>query len=135
MIVDHDRTMILIYLIPGNILVTKFASLMGSGFYIISIILIVAGFGWALINVNSLPMAVDMTDDERIGTYTGLYYFFSQLAATIGPVLFGWSIQLAGNNYRLMMVIAPIFFFLAFLTMLGVKKGEAKPVSVPESEV
>jgi len=33
------------------------------------------------------------------------------------------------------MVIAPIFFFLAFLTMLGVKKGEAKPVSVPESEV
>jgi MFS-type transporter involved in bile tolerance (Atg22 family) len=128
-------TMILIYLIPGNILLTKFASLMGSGFYIISIILIVAGFGWAMINVNSLPMVVDMTDDERIGTYTGLYYFFSQLAATIGPVLFGWSIQLAGNNYRLMMIIAPIFFFLAFLTMFGVKKGEAKPVSISESEV
>ncbi|HOE69776.1 MAG TPA: MFS transporter [Brevefilum sp.] len=128
-------TMILIYLIPGNILTTKFASLMGSGFYVISIILIVAGFGWAMINVNSLPMVVDMTDDERIGTYAGLYYFFSQLAATIGPVLFGWSIQLSGNNYRLMMIIAPIFFFLAFLTMFGVKKGEAKPVSVPESEV
>ncbi len=124
-------TIILLYLIPGGMLTTKFASLMGSGFYLLSIILIIAGFGWAMINVNSLPMVVDMTDDEHIGTYTGLYYFFSQLAATIGPVLFGWTIQLAGNDYRLMMVIAPLFFILAFFMMLRVKRGEQKS----ESEV
>lgn len=124
-------TIILLYLIPGGMLTTKFASLMGSGFYLLSIILIVAGFGWAMINVNSLPMVVDMTDDEHIGTYTGLYYFFSQLAATIGPVVFGWTIQLAGNDYRLMMVIAPFFFILAFFMMLRVKRGEHKS----ESEV
>jgi len=121
---------ILMYLIPANVLTTQFASLMGSGFYVLSIILIVAGLGWAMINVNSLPMVVDMTDDEHIGTYTGLYYFFSQLAATIGPVFFGWTIQFAGNDYRLMMVIAPLFFILAFLMMIGVKRGEATSKNV-----
>jgi len=119
---------ILMYLIPGNVLTTKFASLMGSGFYVLSIILMFAGIGWAMINVNSLPMVVDMTDDEHVGTYTGLYYFFSQLAATFGPVLFGWTIQFANNDYRLMMVIAPFFFLLAFFMMLGVRRGEAKTV-------
>ena len=69
---------------PSDILTIRLASLMGSGFYVLSIILVVAGFGWAMINVNSLPMVVDMTDDEHIGTYTGLYYFFSQVAATLG---------------------------------------------------
>jgi len=116
---------ILMYVIPAEVLTTQFASLMGSGFYVLSIILMVAGIGWAMINVNSLPMVVDMTDDEHIGTYTGLYYFFSQLAATIGPVFFGWTIQFANNDYRLMMVIAPFFFLLAFFMMTGVRRGEA----------
>ncbi|MEA3328039.1 MAG: MFS transporter [Chloroflexota bacterium] len=116
---------ILMYVIPANVLTTQFASLMGSGFYILSIILMFAGIGWAMINVNSLPMVVDMTDDEHIGTYTGLYYFFSQLAATLGPVFFGWTIQIANNDYRLMMVIAPFFLLLAFFMMIGVRRGEA----------
>ncbi len=117
---------ILMYIFPTSVLTIKFASLMGSGFYVLSILLMFAGIGWAMINVNSLPMVVDMTDDEHIGTYTGLYYFFSQVAATIGPVVFGWTIQLANNDYHLMMVIAPFFLVLAFLMMLGVHKGEAK---------
>jgi len=116
---------ILMYVIPVATLTTKFASLMGSGFYVLSIILMAAGIGWAMINVNSLPMVVDMTDDEHIGTYTGLYYFFSQLAATLGPVFFGWTIQFANNDYRLMMVIAPFFLLLALGMMFGVKKGES----------
>lgn len=118
-------SVILMYVIPANTLITQFASLMGSGFYVLSIILMFAGVGWAMINVNSLPMVVDMTEDEHIGTYTGLYYFFSQLAATFGPVFFGWTIQLANNDYRLMMVIAPFFFLVAFLMMIGVRRGEA----------
>ena len=117
---------VLMYAIPSDILTIRLASIMGSGFYVLSIILVIAGFGWAMINVNSLPMVVDMTDDEHIGTYTGLYYFFSQVAATLGPVVFGWTIQIANNDYRLMMMIAPLFFLLAFFMMFGVKKGEAK---------
>jgi len=119
-------SVILMYVLPVSTLTTQFASLMGSGFYVLSIILMFAGVGWAMINVNSLPMVVDMTDDEHIGTYTGLYYFFSQLAATFGPVFFGWTIQFAGNDYRLMMVIAPFFFLLAFAMMLNVRRGEVQ---------
>lgn len=117
---------VLMYLVPADVLTIKYASLLGNGIYTLSFILMAAGIGWAMINVNSLPMVVDMTDDEQIGTYTGLYYFFSQVAATFGPVLFGWGIKFANNDYRLMMAIAPIFFIFAFFAMTGVRRGEAK---------
>ena len=84
------------------------------------------GIAWALININSLPMVVDMVEDARIGTYTGLYYLFSTLAAIAGPNVNGWVIQLTGNNYNTIMLVAPIFMVLALLLMLGVKRGEAK---------
>ena len=119
-------SVVLMYVLPAEILTIKFASLMGAGFYVVSLILVLAGIGWALINVNSLPMVVDMTDDEHVGTYTGLYYFFSQIAATLGPVVFGWSIQFANNDYRLMMAIGPLFLILAFIMMTKVKRGEIK---------
>ena len=92
----------------------------------VSLFLMGAGVAWALININSLPMVVDMVEDARIGTYTGLYYLFSTLAAIAGPNVNGWVIQLTGNNYNTIMLVAPIFMVLALLLMLGVKRGEAK---------
>ena len=93
---------------------------------VIGTILMGTGFAWALININSLPMVVDMTDDTRIGTFTGLYYFFSTLAAIIGPIMYGWIIQLSGSKYNLLMLISPVFMALAFICMAFVKRGEAK---------
>jgi MFS family permease len=86
----------------------------------------VAGIAWALININSLPMVVDLVEDARIGTYTGLYYLFSTLAAIAGPNVNGWIIQLSGDNYNAIMVVAPIFMLCALVLMLGVRRGEAK---------
>jgi MFS-type transporter involved in bile tolerance (Atg22 family) len=79
-----------------------------------------------LININSLPMVVDLVEDYRIGTYTGLYYLFSTLAAIAGPNINGWIVQLTGNNYNNIMLVAPFFMLLAFIMMLGVRRGEAK---------
>ncbi len=93
---------------------------------VVGAILMVAGLAWSLININSLPMVVDMTEDVKIGTYTGLYYLFSTFAAIIGPNVNGIIVQLAGNNYQMVMLIGPIFMVLAFLMMLGVHRGEAK---------
>lgn len=93
---------------------------------VVGVMLMVAGIGWAFININSLPMVVDMTEDARIGTYTGLYYFASTLAAIAGPNVFGWIVQLGGNNYNLLMIFSPIFMVLAFVMMLGIRRGEAK---------
>lgn len=116
-----------LYVLPPTWLATVLTRLPVLGNVpVISLFLMAAGIAWALININSLPMVVDMVEDARIGTYTGLYYLFSTMAAIIGPNLNGWIIQLAGNNYNSIMLVAPGFMFVAFLMMIGVKRGEAK---------
>ena len=71
-------------------------------------------------------MVVDLTDAVQIGTYTGLYYLFSTLAAITGPNINGWIVQLTGNNYASIMIIGPIFMAFALISILGVRRGEAK---------
>jgi maltose/moltooligosaccharide transporter len=97
---------------------------------VIGTILMGLGVAWSLININSLPMVVDMTDALHIGTFTGLYYMFSTLAAILGPILYGWIIQLTGNQYQMVMIVSPIFLVGAFLSMAGVRKGEARPDNI-----
>ena len=92
---------------------------------IAGLLLIFGGIGWAFVNINSLPMVVELTNAARIGTFTGLYYLFSTLSAIIGPNVNGWAIQLTGNNYNVIMLIAPFFMLAALLLMLGVRRGEA----------
>jgi Na+/melibiose symporter-like transporter len=94
---------------------------------VVGLILMVTGLAWAFININSLPMVVDMTTLARVGTYTGLYYLFSTFAAIAGPNINGWVIQLSGSNYSATMLAAPLFMILAFIMMMGVKRGEALP--------
>jgi maltose/moltooligosaccharide transporter len=92
---------------------------------VISLFLMAAGIAWSLININSLPMVVDMTTTARLGTYTGMYYLFSTLSAIVGPNVNGWVIQLSGGNYNAVMLISPFFMLVAFLLMIGVKRGES----------
>ncbi len=94
---------------------------------VLGVILMVTGIAWSLININSLPMVVDMTESARIGTFTGLYYLFSTLSAIAGPNLMGWIVILAGKNYNAIMAASPIFFILALVLMAGVRKGESVP--------
>lgn len=94
---------------------------------VVGVILMVAGVGWACININSLPMVVDMTTTSRLGTYTGLYYLFSTLAAIAGPNINGLVIQFSGNDYSTTMIAAPFFMLLAFIMMFRVRRGEAAP--------
>ncbi|MCI0519285.1 MAG: SLC45 family MFS transporter [Chloroflexi bacterium] len=92
---------------------------------VVGLILMFAGASWALININSLPMVVDMTTAARLGTYTGLYYLFSTLSAIAGPNVNGWVIKLSGDNYNTLMIVAPVFMVVAMVLMFGVRKGEA----------
>ncbi len=91
------------------------------------VMLIFGGTGWAFVNINSLPMVVELTSAARIGTFTGLYYLFSTLSAIVGPNVNGWAIQLTGNNYNVIMLMAPFFMLTALVLMLGVRRGEAIP--------
>ena len=92
------------------------------------VLLIFGGIGWAFVNINSLPMVVELTTAERLGTFTGLYYLFSTFSAIVGPNVNGFAIQLTGNNYNVIMLIAPFFFLTSLVLMLGVRRGEATPV-------
>jgi len=120
--------LVTLYLLPPNLLTVSLTSLPVLGnIPVISLFLMASGVAWALININSLPMVVDMVEDARIGTYTGLYYLFATLAAIIGPNMNGWIIQIFGNDYNSIMLVAPTFMLLAFWMMAGVTRGEAKP--------
>lgn len=125
-----------IFFLPASTLTTRLTSLPVLGAVpVIGVFLMVAGAAWALININSLPMVVDMTDAARLGTYTGLYYLFSTLAAIAGPNVNGWIIQLTGRNYNATMMIAPIFMLAAFSLMMGVRRGEARLPGEAESRL
>jgi len=91
---------------------------------LIAVIVPVGGF-WALVNVNSLPLVYDHGDERRIGAYTGLYYFSSQLAAVLGPTLGGIVVDTFGDQYRWLWLFSFVFMSFAILTMLKVKRGEA----------
>jgi MFS family permease len=116
-----------LFVLPSELLATQVTKLPVLGnIRVVSLFLMPAGVAWALININSLPMVVDLTTAARIGTYTGLYYLFSTLAAIIGPNLNGLLIQLGGKNYNTIMLISPLFLAVALILMAGVKRGEAQ---------
>lgn len=75
-------------------------------------LLVAAGIGWALINIHSFPMVVDMTTSAKTGAYTGLYYFFSAMAAIIAPPLFGLVRDIVGS-YQPLFPFSAVFFILA----------------------
>ena len=127
--------MVLLFITPARALLTGIAPLPLVGIPLVEggsrmltlagVLLILGGIAWAFININSLPMIVDLTSAKKIGTYTGLYYLFSTLSAIVGPISNGIAIELTNNNYNIIMALAPIFFIIAFILMLGVRRGEA----------
>jgi maltose/moltooligosaccharide transporter len=98
-------------------------SLQTSG-VLLPIILALAGIGWALININSLPMVVDIAPQTELATYTGLYYFASTSAAVLGPFSAGLLIDALGKDYGVIFLIAPVAMAFAFVFMLLVRRGE-----------
>ena len=91
---------------------------------IVQILLLLGGVFWACININSLPMVVEMATKERIGTFTGYYYFFSFSAAIASPILFGIIRDLT-QDYATLFVYSVIAFAAALGCILFVRHGEA----------
>jgi maltose/moltooligosaccharide transporter len=89
-------------------------------------VLVIAGVAWACVVVNSLPLVLDFAPAGREGSYTGLYYLASQTAAFVGPPLSGAVLKLLGNDYRVVCIYAPLGLALAWLLMLGVRRGTSQ---------
>ncbi len=82
---------------------------------VIYLIFVLAGIGWATINVNSLPMIVEFAKAGNIGEYTGFYYFASMSAQTVTPILCGALIEYLGIGYRVLFPYGTLFVFLAII--------------------
>ena len=102
---------------------------------IIFFFFILAGFGWAAINVNSFPMVVEMSRGADVGRYTGYYYTASQAAQIITPILSGVVLEygyllLDRSNpdagYVFLFPYGAFFVILSFITMLFVRYGDSK---------
>lgn len=83
---------------------------------------VLAGVAWASINVNSLPMVLEMAKSGDVGKYTGLYYTFSMSAQIVTPILSGYLFDLI--NYKVLFPYATVFVVLSFVTMTQVKHGD-----------
>lgn len=80
------------------------------------------GMFWVTVVTNSFPMLWQMADYSNMGIYTGLYYFFSQLASIIAPPITGALIDLFG--YGSLFVFASLCMVVAFFLMSKVTRGE-----------
>ena len=85
---------------------------------------ILVGVAWAFINVNSLPMVVEMCKGSEVGKFTGLYYTFSMSAQIATPIVAGWLLENVG--YSTLFPYAAIFVFGSFITMGFVRHGDNK---------
>jgi MFS family permease len=109
--------------ISGDIIVFIMLSLIGTiidyNQIFMMILMAIGGFFWALININSYPLVVEMTSEEKIGTYTGLYYFSSSLAAITGPLVLGGIIDLI--SFKITFIFTAISFAAAWYFILKIK--------------
>ncbi|HPF55900.1 MAG TPA: MFS transporter [Clostridiales bacterium] len=97
---------------------------------ILYVLFVLIGLAWAAINVNSLPMVVEMCKGSDIGQFTGYYYTFSMAAQTITPIASGYLLQYIG--YWTLFPYGTLFVALSFVTMIFVKHGDNKPKPAKE---
>ena len=94
---------------------------------VLYVLFVLIGAGWGCINVNSLPMVVEMCKGSDIGRFTGLYYTFSMSAQIVTPIAAGWLMN--HISYTTLFPYGAIFMALAFLTMHLVKHGDSKEIT------
>jgi MFS family permease len=90
--------------------------------YTFWLLLFFFGIFWVTVVTNSFPMLWQMSTYQTVGIYTGLYYFFSQLASIISPPIAGACIDLFG--YRSLFIYGCLSMLVAFFLMAKVDRGE-----------
>lgn len=106
--------------IIGYILTSIFSTIN----FVMYICFAIVGIAWAAINVNSLPMVVEMCKGSDVGKFTGYYYTASMLAQIITPILSGTLMRVI--SYKILFVYSAIFVIASFITMTQVKHGDQK---------
>ena len=112
-------------LLSGSFALAFLYTMISSSFSpLLYLLFILVGIAWAAINVNSLPMVVEMCKGSEVGKFTGLYYTFSMTAQIMTPIVAGWLLE--NVSYKALFPYAAIFVFASFITMSLVKHGDNK---------
>lgn len=88
------------------------------------ILFFLVGVAWAFINVNSLPMVLEMCKGSEVGRFTGFYYAFSMTAQIVTPICAGALLEHV--SCLTLFPYCACFVLLSFVTMLFVRHGDAK---------
>ena len=104
----------------GYVLTTAYSSINAVMFVVFALV----GLAWAAINVNSLPMVVEMCKGSDIGKFTGYYYTASMSAQIVTPMLAGTLMRYI--DYRVLFPYAAFFVAMSFVTMVFVRHGDVK---------
>lgn len=89
------------------------------------VIFALVGAAWAMINVNSYPMVVEISKSADVGKFTGYYYTFSMAAQIATPILSGWLLEHVG--YFTLLPYAAVMVALSFITISLTKHGDNRP--------
>ncbi len=104
---------------------------------LITINMALIGVFWMMVIVNTFPIVWSLAPPGQIGSYTGVYYTFNQLAYTLSPVVMGSILQLFDNHVWTLVVndgleyvmLFPYIFIcmmIAFVFVFFIKGGEAQ---------
>ena len=104
----------------GYVLTTTFSSINAVMFIVFALV----GLAWASINVNSLPMVVEMCKGSDVGKFTGYYYTASMAAQVVTPILAGTLLR--SVSYKILFPYAAFFVAMSLVTMMFVRHGDAK---------
>lgn len=89
------------------------------------VVFVLIGLAWAMINVNSYPMVVEISKSGNVGKYTGYYYTFSMAAQIVTPILSGVLLQNVG--YQTLTPYATLMVAISFVTISLTRHGDNKP--------
>ena len=89
------------------------------------VVFALVGISWAMINVNSYPMVVEISKNGDVGKYTGFYYTFSMSAQIVTPILSGFLLEHVG--YHTLLPYAAIMVAVSFVTISLTRHGDSRP--------
>lgn len=88
---------------------------------------LIAGFGLIIINVNTFPMVVELSDAGNVGKFTGFYYTATMSAQAITPFIAGLIMDEFGRRSLFWYAFACVI--LSLVLMLFVKHGDSKQIT------
>ena len=106
--------------LAGYILTTTYTEINAVMYVVFALV----GLAWAAINVNSLPMVVEMCRGSDVGKFTGYYYTASMAAQVVTPVVAGTLMRQVG--YFTLFPYAAFFVACSFVTMCFVRHGDSR---------